>query len=43
MGKKARLIRKKRQNMMMSIGREYVRILSAVQPPPQRSIARSIR
>jgi hypothetical protein len=43
MGIKERLIRKKRQKMMTSIGSAYVKIFSAVQPPPQRSMARSIR
>ena len=38
-GKKARLMIKKRQKMMTSIGSSKVRILSAVQPPPQRSMA----
>jgi hypothetical protein len=38
-GKKERDIRKKRQKMMISIGSLYVRILSAVQPPPHSSIA----
>jgi len=40
-GKKERLIRKKRQKMMISIGILSVRIFSAVHPPPQRSMAKT--
>jgi hypothetical protein len=39
-GIKEMLIRKKRQNIMISIERSKVRIFSALQPPPHKNIAK---